>query len=247
MISARKNRPLFFSKPKLVQNIGLCGNSRLPAAQLRKPHDKANLKREESVCLLKVSQGKRVGFLEFFFLFRTTSLSLGGIPVGSRNPKRQVWAVSSQFPPPLMPHSSFLSSSCQWLLWTIRGWLSQRLRPQHLNLWPGSSNSRAVRPRNKTLLKSRPEFCYLFITDRLVRPLSACLWFNTTTELNNSKLTALTGLINVRNKMLSVRSLLNVQGLPTNVNSIAKIVFLGIPKKIVGINSLDDWLLVGVT
>ena len=60
VISARKNRPLFFSKPKLVQNIGLCGNSRLPAAQLRKPHDKANLKREESVCLLKETQGKRV-------------------------------------------------------------------------------------------------------------------------------------------------------------------------------------------
>lgn len=85
VISARKNRPLFFSKPKLVQNIGLCGNSRLPAAQLRKPHDKANLKREESVCLLKVSQGKRVGFSIFFFLllpFRTTGLSLGSIPVG---------------------------------------------------------------------------------------------------------------------------------------------------------------------
>lgn len=147
LISARKNKPLFFSKPKLVQNIGLCGNSRLPAAQLRKPHDKANLKREESVCLLKVSQGKRVGFSRVFSpSYRTTSLSLGSIPVGLptflKNPKKQqVWAVSSQHPPPSMPHSSFLSSSCQWLLWTIRGWLSQRLRPQHLNLWPGSSNS----------------------------------------------------------------------------------------------------------
>lgn len=49
-VAARENRPLFFSKPNLVQNIGLCGNRRLPAAQLRKPHDKANLKRAESVC-----------------------------------------------------------------------------------------------------------------------------------------------------------------------------------------------------
>lgn len=70
VITARENRPLFFSKPKLVQNIGLCGNSRLPAAQLRKPHDKANLKREESVCLLKVSQRKRVGYSWVFFFFQ---------------------------------------------------------------------------------------------------------------------------------------------------------------------------------
>lgn len=70
VISASKNRPLFFSKSKLVQNIGRCGSSRLPAAQLRKPHDKANLKRKKCVCLLKASQGKKeLGFLEFFSLY----------------------------------------------------------------------------------------------------------------------------------------------------------------------------------
>lgn len=168
-----KTDPYFSQNQNWYRTLALCGNSRLPAAQLRKPHDKANLKREESVCLLKESQGKRVGFSRgFFFLsvfFRTTSMSLGSIPLGStpflKNPEWQVWAVSSQHPPLLMPHSSFLSSSCQWLLWTIRGWLSQRLRPQHLNLWPGSSNSRASRPRNKILFRLRPQFCYFFITE----------------------------------------------------------------------------------
>ena len=137
--------------------------------------------------------------------------------------KRQVWSVSSHSPPLLMPHSSFLSSFCQWLLWTIRGWLSQRLRPQHLNLWPGSSNSQASQPRNKILLKSRPEFCYLFKHWLLARPLSDCLWFNTTTELNNSKLTVLTGLINVRHKVLPARSFLNVRGLPLMLIQLPKL------------------------
>lgn len=85
VISARQNRPLFFSKPKPVQNIGLCGNSRLPAAQSRKPQDKANLKREESVCLLKMSQGKKSkvssGFS--FFPLGQPVLSPGSIPEGS--------------------------------------------------------------------------------------------------------------------------------------------------------------------
>lgn len=130
---------------------------------------------------LSLKREPRKESLEFFsFLFKTTSLSLGSIPVGSTsflNPpnippkKRQVWSVSSHSPPLLMPHSSFLSSSCQWLLWTIRGWLSQRLRPQHLNLWPGSSNSQASQPRNEILLKFRPEFCYLFKHWLLGRPL----------------------------------------------------------------------------
>lgn len=83
-----------------------------------------------------------------------------------KTPEWQVWAVSSQHPPLLLPHSSFLSSSCQWLLWTIRGWLSQHLRPQHLNLWPGSYNSGAS-PGQETRLSSSsvPAFCYLFIAD----------------------------------------------------------------------------------
>lgn len=50
VIGARKNIPyvpLYFllpEKPQLVQNIGWCENSQLPAAQLRKPQDKADLK-----------------------------------------------------------------------------------------------------------------------------------------------------------------------------------------------------------
>lgn len=169
MISASKNRPLFFSKSKLVQNIGRCGSSRLPAAQLRKPHDKANLKRKK-MCLSLESEPrkKELGFLEFFSLY-------GEFVVGEhpsrldffpeKPPKRQVWAVSSRHPPLLMPHSSFLSSPCQWPLWTIRGRLSQRLTPQHLNLWPGSSNSQGSQPRNEILLKLEHGFCYLFIAD----------------------------------------------------------------------------------
>ena len=130
MINARKNRPLFFSKPKLVQNIGLCGNRRLPATQLRKPHDKANLKREESVCLLKVSQGGKkikVWFCGVISRFRTTSL--GASHELDFSPEK-TWTASvsslvsvvasliiSQTPPPY-----------QWLLWTIRGRLSQSLK-----------------------------------------------------------------------------------------------------------------------
>lgn len=77
VIEARKNKSLFFSKPKLVQKFGLCGNSQLPAAQSRKPHDKANLKCEESVCLFKLSQGEK-SFLFLSFPTGQLLLSWGG-------------------------------------------------------------------------------------------------------------------------------------------------------------------------
>lgn len=58
---ARKNRFFLFLKPKLVQNTGLCGNSQLPDSWLRKPHDKANLKRYKSGCFLKRRSNKKEG------------------------------------------------------------------------------------------------------------------------------------------------------------------------------------------
>lgn len=111
---------------------------------------------------------KRVGFSGVFLsLWRVCrwGASQWARLLSWKTPKRQVWAASSQHPPLLMPHSSFLSFPCQWPLWTIRGWLSQRLTPQHLNLWPGSSNSQGSQPRNKILLKLEHAFCHLFITD----------------------------------------------------------------------------------
>lgn len=42
---------MIFSKSQLVQNIGWCGNSQLPTAQLRKPQGKANLERKKCICL----------------------------------------------------------------------------------------------------------------------------------------------------------------------------------------------------
>lgn len=116
VISARKNRPLFFTKPKLVQNTGLCGNSRLPAAQSRKPHDKANLKREESVSL-KSEQRKKSRVFQLFFSFSLwdEQFVVGEHPGGLNffPEKPQMASVSG-----LISASTllFLSSSCQWLL-----------------------------------------------------------------------------------------------------------------------------------
>lgn len=154
--------PYFFAiTKKRVENIGRCGNSRLPAARSGKPHDKPNLKREESVRLLKVSRGKRVGFFEtFFFLFlSTTSVSLGSIPLGlTAKCERSHISIPPPLLPPLMHYtnSSFLNPLR--LLRTIRGRLSPRLRLQLLNLLRGSSNSRAVRPKKARFRSSGPGF-----------------------------------------------------------------------------------------
>lgn len=115
MISASNNRSLFFRNQNWYRTLASqCGGSRLPAAQWRKPHDKANLKRKKCVCLLKASQGKRVGFSRGFFFPPLHDESVIGEPPSGLNlfswktPKRQVQAVSRlSILPLLMPHSSF--------------------------------------------------------------------------------------------------------------------------------------------
>lgn len=96
-IRARKNRPLFFLQTKTGAEHRPMWGARLPADPMRKPHDKANLKREESVCFLKMCQG----FLHFFP--QDNQFVFGEHPSGlnSSNPYQQVWAVSSQHPPPV--------------------------------------------------------------------------------------------------------------------------------------------------
>lgn len=82
----RKQALIFPYKTKPVQNIGRYVECRLPTALMRKPHDKANIKRKERVRVFKASQGKRrVGVLSFvgiFFSSRTTSLPLGNVLSG---------------------------------------------------------------------------------------------------------------------------------------------------------------------
>lgn len=113
VISASNNRSLFFRNQNWYRTLASqCGGSRLPAAQWRKPHDKANLKRKKCVCLLKASQGKRVGFSRGFFSPLHDESVIGEPPSGlnlfpEKLPNGKCKRSCLSILPLLMPHSSF--------------------------------------------------------------------------------------------------------------------------------------------
>lgn len=222
VIGARKSRPLFFSKPKLVQNIGLCGNSRLPAAQLRKPHDKANLRREESVCLLKVSQSKRegkkrraLGFLELLFSLSGQPVCLWGASQRAptpflEKPQNDKCEQASSRPPRCLAHQFSAppaSGSCEQLEVDFPSVSDHSVSISGL----GAPAARLSSPARKQDSPPAQAWLSLFFCSSLTVAEASLspprLRFGTTAALNNSKLTALTGIISVGDKMRSLGSL----------------------------------------
>lgn len=189
-ISASKNRPLFFSKSKLVQNIGLRGSSRLAAARLQKTTWQGTFKIwKKCVCLLKGSQGRRAEFSRISLFSLWNDLTSGCIAF-TRTPSMSAPVRTSLIIP-------------QLLLPTATANNERSAFPASRTKAPQSQARELQRRTGPAQLFST--FCKC-IHLRLASILT-CLWFKAAAATDNSKLTVPNGLFHMGHEILSAWSM----------------------------------------